>query len=184
LGQSIKYSLFLLIIFPLMTGGVAFGDDLTPEPITDKQAPDLVATATSSTPQALDVVFDVTPRQQKGKLYFDVRTNLPDGMIFMSAIRDEAGFVCKSGSTMERLETETADGALLLGPFPLGDKPFPSGEYTLYIHSYPGEYQPQRVAAVIGDDGANLAGRDVIHGLVVFAQEFMITGSESSSIPP
>lgn len=177
--KSNKY-LHCLLMFVLLTSGTAlYGDNSPPPPDAAAETLPLYVdtTAANPLPGQINVIFNITPRQDNGKLYFDVETNLPDGMLFMSVIRDEMGVISNIGSTMERLREETANGRIAMGPFPFEDKPFPPGEYTFYISSYPTKDQPKKVVAIIGDNGANLTGPDVIDGMVVFGQEFMITGS-------
>ena len=70
------------------------------------------------------------------------------------------------------------DGRLTLGPFPFEDRPFPSGEFTIYIYSLPNKHQPESVMEIIGENGINLTGQNVIAGMVVFGKEFMITGTK------
>ena len=174
MGKSAKNLCFLLAFAYSIGNGIIYGGD-TPAPGETGQSS---ATQTvKPMPGDIDVTFKVEPRQENGKLYFDVETNLPDGMRFMCAIRDEIGVVYKMGSTMERLMAEVTGGSLTLGPFPFENRSFPSGEYTLYINSYPEQDQPESVVEVIGLDGSNLIGGNVFHGIVIFVKEFMITGN-------
>ncbi|MEW6079543.1 MAG: hypothetical protein AB1724_17180 [Thermodesulfobacteriota bacterium] len=160
----------VLLIFLLAGDIVIRADDAIPSPGTE--TPSLNTT----TAGAITVALNIAPRQDKGKLYFDVETNLPDGMRFMASIRDEYGFVCKAGSTMERIDVDVENGKMEVGPFPFHGKVFPAGEYKFYINSYPAENQPEKVAAVIGGNGARLTGPVVADGIVAFGKEFMISG--------
>jgi len=185
LAKSIKF-LYCFLIFALLTGKATVYADDNQAPAVPAETPSSSgtlppdgATADKQSTEDLDVIFEVNPRQEKGKLYFDVETNLPDNMRFMCAIKDEIGVVYKMGSTMERLMTEVAGGILTMGPFPFEDRPFPPGEYTVYINSYFGQGQPESVIKIIGHDGVNLIGRNVFHGMVIFVKEFMITGTDN-----
>lgn len=172
-----RLSCFLLII--LLTGNIVTHAGDTPPPAdTGAPIPPGDATTGSPPPGAISVRFDIAPRLEKGRLYFDVGTNLPDGMRFMASIRDEYGFVYKLGSTMERADTDVAGGKITVGPFPFSGGEFPPGEFKFYIISYPTENQPKDVVTVIGENGARLTGPDVIEGVVAFGKEFMITGQE------
>ncbi len=176
MAKPVKYACSFVMIVLLVSGAIAIGDEKTAPPASDQPT-----SSADTADDKINVIFTVTPRQDKGKLFFDVETNLPDGMLFMCTVRDEIGMVYKSGSTMERLMTEVVDGEMTVGPLPLSDRPFPSGEYTLYIYSYDDDFQPENVIEVIGEGGANLTGSNVVYGMVVFGKEFMITGSDDSS---
>jgi hypothetical protein len=166
-----------LITALLIGNALAYGEETTPPVDVDTPTRDALNTdAPTATAEKINVVFNVMPRQKDHKLYFDIETNLPDGMVFMGAIRDEMGIVHKISSTMARVQTEIISGRITLGPFPLVDRPFPPGEYKLYINSYPDEYQPENVINIIGKRGANLAGQHVIGGLILLGKTFMITG--------
>jgi hypothetical protein len=172
-----RFSCFLLIA--LMTGNIVIHAGETPSPPAGTEPPPSGdAAAVIPAAGVFNVRFDVTPRQDKGKLYFDVETNLPDGMRFMASIRDEYGFICKIGSTMERIDIDVENGKMAVGPFPFHGHVFPAGEYKFYISTYPAENQPKTVVAVIGENGARLSGPDVVEGILAFGKEFMITGQE------
>ena len=169
--------LFCLLLTGFMIGAVpGFGEETVPSTVATYNPESSAAPMEDAASGKMDVFFDVTPRQEASKLYFDIRTNLPDGMVFMSAIRDEMGITHKITRTMARIRAEISGGRLTLGPFPLEDKPFPPGEYKLYINSYPDEYQPENVIEIIGKNGGNLTGRYIIGGMVLFGKTFMITG--------
>jgi hypothetical protein len=163
----------------LLTGSsLVYGDDSPLAAAPETPSPAVDTAAGDPLPGKINVIFDIAPRQDKGKLYFEVETNLPDGMRFMVAIRDEYGFICKVGSTMERIDMDIVNGRMAIGPFPFHGQTFPSGEYKFYMNSYPDEDQPKNIINVIGKNGANLTGPDVINGTVVLAKEFMITGTD------
>lgn len=179
MDKSIKY-LCCLFSFVLLTVSTAVhGHDSRPSTDTAAETPLLSVDTEAGKPLPgdINVIFNINPRQENGKLYFDVETNLPDGMLFMSTIRDEMGMMYRIGTTMERIEEQVTGGRLTMGPFPFEDRPFPSGEYAIYINSYSAEYQPEKVVAIIGKNGINLTGPDVINGMVIFGKIFMITGS-------
>jgi len=166
-----------LLLIGFLTGTIpVFGEENVPSAVATYNPASVDAPAEYAAAGKLEVLFDVTPRQEDRKLYFDIKTNLPDGMIFMSAIRDEQGNVHKITRTMARIRAEITGGKFTLGPFPLMDEPFPPGEYKLYINSYPDEYQPESVIDIIGKNGTNLIGPYVMGGLVLFGKTFMITG--------
>lgn len=178
MDKSINRLCYLLMLVLLTGNSLVYGND-TPLAATAETPPRAADTVTGNPlPGAINVIFKISPRQDKGKLYFEVETNLPDGMRFMAAIRDEFGFTYKIGSTMERIELDVVNGSISVGPFPFHGQTFPSGEYKFYINSYPDEDQPKKVIEIIGENGANLTGPDVISGTVLFAQEFMITGTK------
>lgn len=169
-----------LITAALIGSTPVLGDEIIPVADTDTPA-HLPGETTGITPPdthtgKINVIFDVTPRQENKKLFFDITTNLPDGMVFMTAIRDIMGNVHRMNGTIARVRMELIQGKTTLGPFPLFDKPFPPGEYRLYINSYPDEDQPENVIRIIGKEGANLTGDTIISGMVFFCQTFMITG--------
>jgi len=174
---SIRILFFLLLCVFLPCDNAAESEDELPPAAVETTPISTGAVTANPAPGKINVEFSVAPRQENGKLYFDVETNLPDGMLFMCAIRDEMGFIHKLGATMERALAETANGKMPIGPFPIADRPFPSGEFKFYINSSPDKYQPESVIAIIGENGANLTGPDVFNGMVVFGKEFLITGS-------
>lgn len=169
--------LLCLLLIGVTTGAwPGFAEETIPATVATYDPESGADPAEDSASGKIHVIFEVAPRQEDSKLYFDIQSNLPDGMIFMSAIRDEMGIVHKATKTMARIRAEITDGMLTLGPFPLEDKPFPPGEYKLYINSYPNENQPEHVIEIIGNNGANLTGQYVIGGMVLFGKTFMITG--------
>ncbi len=177
MANKIRILTNFLIAVLLIGNTLAYGEETAPPVDVETPPRDALNTAAPTAPsEKINVVFRVMPRQEQRKLYFDIETNLPDGMVFMSAIRDEMGIVHKISGTMARIQTEIINGRITLGPFPLVDRPFPPGEYKLYINSYPDEYQPENVINIIGKRGANLTGPHVIGGLILFGKTFMITG--------
>lgn len=189
-----RLSCLSLIVLMLMLGaGISLAGDreaLDGEPPTspsrstsnpaDDTRPQPDPADSSADDSKFPVVFEVAPRLEAGKLYFDVTSNLPDEMLFMAAIIDDMGIVNSIDTTLERSDVVLADGSMEIGPFPTWNKNFPSGEYTLYLYSYHPSRQPRQVREIIGQDGEKLTGPNVTNGAIVFIKSLMVTGSSRS----
>ena len=171
----------IVSVLALLSGiATAAGDEASPDGA--RPAPEASRSAASTVPDPADdrslvVTFAVAPRLENGKLYFDVTSNLPDGMRFMAAIADDMGIINSMDATLERVDLVIQDGAMEIGPFPTWNNHFPSGEYTLYLNSYHPFRQPPEVLAVIGEKGGKMTGEYVSKQAVIFIKSFMVTGA-------
>lgn len=141
-----------------------------PAPPTDTPKPTdtLVPTAIS---QPMEAVLNVDVRIESGQVYFDVETNLPDGMQFMFTVENSDGILGQS-------KTEVVGGRISAGPFSRKGEPYPPGEYMLSITSPLLRLQPPEVQEILGEAGENVYGEYISEGRVDFEMPFTIDGGQ------
>lgn len=144
----------------------------TDTPVPPTEAPKPTDTLVPTTmPQPMEVVFNVNVRIESGKIYFDVETNLPDGMQFMFTIEGSDGILGQS-------KTEIVGSTMSAGPFSRKGEPYPPGEYILSITSPLLRLQPPEVQEILGEAGENVYGEYISEGRVDFEMPFTIGGSQ------
>jgi hypothetical protein len=123
-----------------------------------------------------DVVLSLDVRMDdEQRLYIDIDTNLPDDTRIMLTITDTIGSVYREGRTLARVKAVVFDGTVTVGPFDVGDEPYPHGEYTIRVWTPALQLQPIPVQRAIGRRGG-LTGPVVVDGRVYIEKTFAVIG--------
>ncbi len=124
-------------------------------------------------PQEVTLSPDV--RMEGDNIYVEITTNLPEQTRLILTITDEIGSVYSQGKTLARVRTEVVDGTVVAGPFDVGKRPYPHGEYRLRIWTTAMQLQPVSVQKAITERGG-LAGDCVVDGRVFVEKTFAVLG--------
>jgi len=158
----------------------------TPEPTNTSESvstlepsktPTMVITPTSSPtsePSSTELVFNFNTRFEDGKIYFDIETNLPDGMDIM--------FTVVSGEDiLGQDKVQVSSGFITAGPFSRQGEPYPPGEYELSVSSPLLRLQPSEVQQILGKNGENFYGDYIEEGRVDFETTFTVEGNQGET---
>ena len=100
----------------------------------------------------IDVMFDVSDREENGKVFFDIKTNLPDNMVLMLSLKNDDYYGQSKGKVNNGTFTSSGfsdKGSKLVG------------HYKLEISSIFPSLQDSDVVAKIGTQGEFLSGKYV-----------------------
>jgi len=140
----------------------------TPEP---SNTPNVVVT---SEPSSTELILNVNTRVEDGKLYFDVETNLPDGM--------EVMFTVEAGEDIwGQSKVQVSSGFITAGPFSRQGEPYPPGEYVLSITSSLLRLQSLEVQQILGENGENFYGDYITEGRIDFETSFTVAGDQEET---
>jgi hypothetical protein len=150
----------------------------TPENIPSlepSKTPTVAITPTASpTPSPTELEFDFTPRFENGEIYFDIETNLPDGMDIM--------FTVVSGEDIwGQSKAQVSSGVVTVGPFSRQGEPYPPGDYELSISSPLLMLQSLEVQQRLGENGKNFYGDYIEEGQVDFETTFTVEGDQGET---
>lgn len=140
----------------------------TPEP---SKTPIVVIT---SEPSSTELIFNVSTRFEDGKIYFDVETNLPDGMDIMFTVMARQDILGQG-------KVKVSSGFITAGPFTRQGEPYPPGEYLLSISSPLLRLQPSEVQQSLGANGKNFYGDHIVEGRVDLEISFTVEGDQEET---
>ena len=125
-------------------------------------------------PSPTELVFNFNTRFEDGKIYFDIETNLPDGMDIM--------FTVVSGEDVwGQSKVQVSSGFIIAGPFSRQGEPYSPGEYELSVSSPLLRLQPPEVQQILGENGENFYGDFIEEGRVDFETTFTVEGDQEET---
>jgi hypothetical protein len=161
---------------PTSTPEPTYTPESTPTPEPSK-TPTVAVTSQPtpiSEPSTTELVFDFNTRFEDGKIYFDIETNLPDGMDIM--------FTVVSGEDIwGQSKVQVSSGSVTAGPFSRQGEPYPPGEYELSISSPLLRLQPSEVQQILGENGENFYGDYIKEGRIDFETSFTVEGNQEET---
>ena len=97
-----------------------------------------------------------------GDAYFTIQTSLPDETSLLVSIKGVDGSGLANGRYSDQKEVKVSGGKAVAGPFQNGNAPLPEGEYQVEVKTKNVGMQPASVQRVIGKNGGNLRGDNVV----------------------
>ncbi len=116
----------------------------------------------------IEVIIDVSPKVESGKLYVHGKTNLPNQTNLMMNLSKGNNY-----SAQDKIIVQ--NGTFKSTGFSNKGLSLPNGDYVIEISTPLSRLQPESVQIIVGEKGKNLTGSLVVRGVDIFKDDNFVS---------